>query len=227
MAALGTAIGNIVDRTALLYEINGQNIGFLQLDATVQETHTRSAKVTQNEVEDGSVVADNVVLGNERFQIQGLISEAPFPSNDIRDLALTVQNIGFNALSGAIGAISGGIITDAGAAIKRIAALIQLENFWRNKFPFTVLTGLKKYDNVIITNMTIPVSYKDGKSLRFTIDCEVIRLVESQTIDIPEENSNHSATNSQSLGKQAKAAASDAENGQGSILFQLYQKVSG
>lgn len=226
--AFDTALGAIINRTALLYKIGDQKIGFLQLDATVSETHTRSAKITQNEIEDGSNVADNVVLENEKFSIEGLISEAPFPSSDIRDLALQVQNVGFNALSKATGAISGGIIPDAGASIKRIIALIQLEGFWKNKIPFLVLTGVKKYDNVLIKNMSIPVSVKDGKSLRFKIDCEVVKIVESQVITVPGSAvKNSSAVKKQPLGKQGSKAATAGESGQSSILFKAFKGLGG
>lgn len=226
--SLDTAFGSLLQRTALLYKIGGQNIGFLQLDATVSETHTRSAKITQNEIEDGSNVADNVVLENEKFSIEGLISESPFPSSDIRDIALQVQNVGFNFLSEKIGALSGGLITDAGASLKRVVALIQLENFWKNKVPFTVFTGVKKYDDVLISNMTIPVSHKDGKSLRFKVDCQVVKIVESQTITVPEEFvKNPSAVKKQSLAKQGVTEATAEETSKSSILFKAYKGLAG
>lgn len=222
--AFDTALGAIINRTALLYKIGGQKIGFLQLDATVNETHTRSAKITQNEIEDGSNVADNVVLENEKFSIEGIISESPFPSSDIRDIALQVQNVGFNALNKAVGSLSGGIIPSAGSTVKRVIALIQLENFWKNKIPFLVLTGVKKYDNVLIKNMSIPVTAKDGKSLRFKIDCEVVKIVESQTITVPENFlKNPSAVAKQSLGKQGTSVATAGETNQGSILFKAFK----
>jgi len=226
--AFDTIVGNIINRTALLYKINGQNIGFLQLDATINETHSRSSKITQNEIEDGSNVADNVILENEKFSIEGLISEAPFPSSDIRDVALQVQNAGFNALSDLVGSVSGGLIPSAGATVKRIIALIQLENFWKNRLPFIVITGLKKYENVLIRNMSIPVTAKDGNSLRFKIDCEVVRIVESQTVTVPEEFlKNPSAVKKQSLGKQGTNAASNGEAAQGSILFKAFKGLGG
>lgn len=227
MSVFGSTLGALVKRTVLFYELEaGGKIGFLQLDATTRETHQRIAQVTQNEIEDGATVADNINLKNEKFQIEGIISEAPLPSNDIRDIALSVQNFGFGALSSAVGSLSGGLIPDAGAILKRIIAVIQLENFWKNKIPFTVLTGLKKYDNVIITNLSIPVDYKDGNSLRFTASCEVVRLVTSQTIDVPEKNSNHSKPKKQSIGKKTKSIASLKEKGS-SVLFDLLKKVGG
>lgn len=225
MALLDTVVGNVINRTAFLYKIGGQNIGFLQLDATVNENHTRSSKITQNEIEDGSNVADNVVLENERFSIEGIISEAPFPSSDIRDIALQVQNVGFSILDKAIGSISGGLIPSAGATAKRVIALTQLENFWKNKIPFQVITGLKKYDNVLIQNMSIPVTAKDGKSLRFKVDCQVVKIVESRTVSVPESAlKNPSAVKKQSFGKQA---AAESTTSQGSILFKAFKGLSG
>lgn len=224
MTVFGTALGNIINRTIIMYEIGGQKIGYVQLDATISENHTRTSKITANEIEDGSNISDNVILENEKFSIEGLISEAPFPSSDVRDIALQIQNKGFGLLSKGIGSISGGLIPDAGATIKRIVALLQLEGFWSNRIPFTVLTGLKKYDNVIIQNMSIPVTYKDGKSLRFKIDCQVLKIVESKTVTIPEEftkKSGHSSTKKQSLGKQGTSVASERQS---SVAYKIFNK---
>lgn len=222
MADFNTALGNVINRTALLYEIDGQNIGFLPLDATISESHTRTSSIPKNEVEDGTVIADNVVLQNERFEITGLISEAPFSRSDIRDIALQVQNQGFEILQDAIGSISSAVLNSSGPSIKRIVALKQLENFWGNKIPFTVLTGLKKYDNVLINEITIPVGVKDGGSLRFTVRCESIRVVESRTITVPEGSTVPGAVNKQNVGKQTADGASDSESEQGSILFNAF-----
>lgn len=221
--SFNTALGNIINRTALLYEIDGQKIGFLQLDATVSENHTRTATITQNEIEDGSKVSDNVVLGNEKFEITGLISEAPFSRSNILDIASQVQNQGFQALNDAIGSIGSGVLSSAAASVKRIIALTQLESFWKNKIPFTVLTGLKKYENVLINEISIPVNAKDGKSLRFTVRCESVRIVESQTVSIPESVTEAGATAKQGLGKKAAQEAASSEEGQASILFNLYK----
>lgn len=225
MAEFGEFIAPAIGRTAFLYEINGQKIGFLQLDATVRETHSRSARITSNEIEDGSTVADNVVLDNETFTIEGLISERPFKSTDIRDVASQVANAGFNVLGNAIGAISGGILPETSSILKRAVALIQLENFYKNKIPFQVVTGLKIYNNVLIRSMEIPVTSKDGKSLRFTVNCEVVKIVSSQNASIPEDKSLAGNVKEQSTGKQAAEAASEAASANNdSILFKWFLK---
>lgn len=218
MTVLSTAIGNIVNRTAFFYNLGSGKIGFIQLDCTVSETHSRTAKVSQNEIEDGSEIADNVVLGNEKLTIEGIISEAPLPSGDIRDIANTVTQKGFSFLNKKAGVLSGGLIKNAGPTIKRIIALIQLENFWKNKVPFTIITGLKKYDNVIITGLEIPVDFKTGKSLRFKIDCEVVRVVKSKKVKLSnlKKKVAHSASDKSKLAKQATKAADP----KGSIAFQ-------
>lgn len=222
MTILDTAIGAALSRTVLFYSFGTGRLGFLQLDATINEAHSREASITENEIEDGSTVADNVILRNEKFTIEGIISEAPLKSKDIRDLALNVQRVGFAALSKGVGAISGGVIPNAGAIAKRITAIIQLEGFWKNRVPFTVITGLKKYDNVIITELTIPVDYRDGLSLRFTAKCESVRLVKSGVFKLSELKSKAGAASKQDLGKKAAKAASDAASKKASILFKLF-----
>lgn len=227
MTSLGAAFSGLINRTVFFYDIGGGQLGFLQLDCTVKENHERVASISQNEIEDGANVADNVVLQNQKFSLEGIISEAPFTSRDLRDVALRVQNAGFGALESALGSVGGGVLSGTAASLKRVVALIQLERFWENAIPFTVLTGLKRYDNVLIKSLSIPVTSRDGKSLRFNVECEQVRIVQSQSIFVPENTSTTGAATNQSLGKQATKAATDAESSKGSILFNLYKKVGG
>jgi len=52
-------------------------IGFLKLDASLKESHNRTARVTENEIEDGSVISDHVKLDPKTLTMEGVISDTP------------------------------------------------------------------------------------------------------------------------------------------------------
>ena len=52
-------------------------LGIMTLDISERETHTLSAMVTENEIEDGSVVSDHIRKNPRSVTIDGFISEFP------------------------------------------------------------------------------------------------------------------------------------------------------
>lgn len=50
-------------------------ISTLQVDVTVSESHDLPSTVTEKPVEDGSSINDNVILGNEKLSISGILTD--------------------------------------------------------------------------------------------------------------------------------------------------------
>jgi len=49
----------------------------MQLDASINEGHTRTAKVSVSPIEDGTTISDHVTLEPVSLSIEGLISDVP------------------------------------------------------------------------------------------------------------------------------------------------------
>lgn len=201
----------------------------LQLDASVSETHNRKSKISANEIEDGSQINDHITLDPESLTIEGLISEAPL------SLAQALANVATTAAGGAIGGAGGALATAGIASLSSnllrtsqnpsVDALFKLEELWTKRVPFTVVTGLKTYKNMVIESITIPRSKDIGKSLRFTVNLMQLKIVRSKTVIIPEANldeqAGHSAASKANIGKQKTAAASAATTRGSSVAFDV------
>jgi hypothetical protein len=208
---------------------SGAGKSVIEFDASLAETHTRSAEVSQNEIEDGSNVSDNVRLKPRKLQIKGLISDAPIGllgSAVGLGVASASQLASKAASNKALGTILG---TAAGTAVGSVAGIITgsprdpkkvwraLDEIYEAREPFTVVTALQRYENMVITELSAPRSSTVGKGLEFDVTLEQVRIVQSSAIKVAVFKSgvNGAATQAK-LGKQA---GKEAENS--SILFRL------
>jgi len=223
MSSLSLILGEAQFRTTLAE---------LRIDAALSIQHNATATPSKNPIEarSGDPIdnfTDHVRLENRTVSIEGLVSEAP----------LSVIGSAFNIFTGAASGLVGsqlsgqlgGFATQALAAgLGSIAGMIAsrneddlqypqrafdyLQELRDNRIPFSILTRLRKYENMIITNISVPQAAVDGGSLRFTAQLEQIEIVQTQVVLLPETSTtNPSAASKQNLGKQAKEAA-NADN---------------
>lgn len=200
-------------------------IGFLKLDASLSETHNRTAQVTDNEVEDGTVVSDHIKLNPKTLSISGQISDAP-----VSILGLGVSS---DDILGAAQDFAGG---DKGAfeglvknpKRKPDEAWGYLNQLMEKRSPFSVVTGLQRYENMTLTSLSAPRSSKDGKSLMFTGELKQVVIVKSSTVKIPAFKMKDDAKGGSSkgkLGKQNGKNATDAQANNSSFFLKLTQKA--
>lgn len=212
-------------------------IDALTLDAADSIDHESSATVTQNPIEDGSLVSDNVKLDNRKVTISGIVSEAP----------ISILGSAFNVFTGAVaskattelggfarGAAATGIGSIGGLITNRNAndvkfpnkAYTYLQELLKARTPFTLVTSLEKYKNMICTRISVPQRKENGGSMLFTATFEQITVVQTKTILVPEKNlKNASGASKQNLGKQPVKEAA-AQNTKGStVLFDAFKKV--
>lgn len=80
-----------------------------------------------------------------------------------------------------------------GRAADAFRELVRLQ---RSKTPFVVSTGLARYENMLIKELSVPRSAEDGRSVRFTATIEEILVVGGQAPvnrDIISEDVRHTA----------------------------------
>ena len=245
MGLLSFLLGNQPVRTKFT-DPNNNDSDLLMFDATISETPTYTAEPTDYAVEEGPDVTDNVRLKPITFQLEGLISETPITLK--AQAAGLVTAIGANlgakvgGFNSQLGAIAGGFIgsrlfkdssegVDANGDTRVLnpadIARKVLEETYKNKRLFTVVTKRRKYDSMIITSLSFPRALADGKALRVSIQLKQIRVVAPQTIAITkniESNAAHGAPKT-NLGQQSASALNDQKKNQGSLLFQGLTKL--
>jgi len=145
-----------------------QFIGFtvIQFDASISESHVYSANVTQNPVENGANVTDNIVVNPVSLTMNGFITDTPVK------ILLNVLNPREKSGSDSLSK----------------TAHDELVGLFNSKTPFTVITGLKKYENMVLTNLTFPRDSKTGKSVRFNCTLTEIILAKFTVESIETEN---------------------------------------
>lgn len=132
------------------------SIGAITLDATIREFHKSRYTVTDHPIESGGFVTDHVYEEPFHLLIEGEISNSPV--------------VIFSSLPG---------ISD-----RRIEAFDQLNLLAKNKDVVSVVTGLKIYDNLVITTLFFPRDQKTGGRLQFSAEFQQANFVNSEIVGV-------------------------------------------
>ena len=166
-------------------------ISNLTIDATLTESHSTEAEVTENPVEQGVVIADHIDLKPETFTLTGVISGTPLNlSASIAGAATAAGAFVGQSVIGPLGALAGvgagavmGLTSDPNNRMKN--SFEALRDLQAKRVPFTVITGLKRYTDMVITSLTISRDGKSGRSFTFTATLKKVRIVQSKVSKIP------------------------------------------
>jgi len=141
---------------ATLLGVKGPEIGPIQIDAAITETHSLSAQVVQHPIEDGAEIADHISLNSRTYQLEGVVARAP------------------NSVAGAL--------TQGLFSRKDQEAYLDLETLFENREPFVVVTGLRVYPSMVFSRFTVRRNKDTGQVLSFSAEMVEIRVVKSETV---------------------------------------------
>lgn len=122
-------------------------IGEVAIDVTLHEDHVYDTYVTDHPVEDGTVFTDHQVLLPVVLNIEGRVTDA------------SITFLGIPKLS---------------KANEAYRSLVELQT---RRQPFTVVTGLNVYENMILQNVSFPRTARDGQSIRFHATLREIQVI--------------------------------------------------
>ena len=200
-------------------------IGFLKLDASLKENHVRKATVSDNELEDGTIASDHVRLTPLSLTMDAVVSDTP-----ISILGLGVSTDDF---LGAANDFFGGEKSAFEDLVKNdtrtpAEAWAYLNDTMELRTPFSVVTALDRYENMIITSLSAPRTAQNGKDLAFSIELREIITIKSSTTTIPGFKLGDGADSASSKGKLGKQSAKEANANQAdnsSALLKVFKKA--
>jgi hypothetical protein len=128
-----------------------KKIGFLELDAVINETINLKNTVTSAPIETGENVTDHVYNEPLEFSMECIISD----SDVIRAFSFQPN------------------------PVARIQAYESLVDMWKARTPLDVVAGYEVYPNMSITSISIPRANEDGDSIRFTVSFLQANILES------------------------------------------------
>jgi hypothetical protein len=149
----------------IIFGQDESNIGGIAVDASVTESHSSPCEITENPVEDGSTISDHAQIKPKELTIDGVITDTPlyFPIiQNIMGIVNKVQEL-FGKDSRSIDAYN---------------KFISLQN---TREPFTVITGLRKYDNMMLENFTVDRTAKSGGAIVFKAKMKQVVIAESKS----------------------------------------------
>lgn len=141
----------------------GNDLGNIELDAVLDEAHDWAVDATTNPVEDGAPVSDHVIEQPDALRIRCFVSDHPIVASE--------------SVSGTYNE------TSAGSRTQPIFEL--LNDLIKAREVMTVYTKHAEYSDMILQRVNIPRRADDGEALEFTCDFISIRVVETQTVDVP------------------------------------------
>lgn len=189
-------------------------ISEIVVDCTLQIVTDLTAQVSKNPVQKGSNISDHVQLEPLVLKIEGLISESPI-GNIQDEIASVLGGVaggvlgkvgqatkvggaglGGTGLGAAIGSKMGGYLTgyspDRTDGTFPQKAMGQLIDAYESRTPFLIRTffwtgseARKLYDSMVITALSFPQSPAEGRSLKFSLTAEKVKIVnlQVQTVD--------------------------------------------
>lgn len=194
---------------------NLQIFDILAIDATLQETHSAAAEVTEHPVEVGSDIADHVRPKPVELRVDGIVTNAPLQT-DLLSTALAASPLapGLAVAGAAAQALIGKaeFIKDAYNTLMNIRDNGQL---------VVIATPYRQYESMIMTDLQVVRDQKTGDALRFQLSFRQIVVVEgAKTITLPP-----MAQDGLSLGTQSTSAVGAAvKKSTDTFLFQMIGK---
>lgn len=140
------SVNNIVNK------ITGKNIGRIFADVKISESHRFQSNVTEQTLEDGSVINEHVIPQQPQVTLQ---------------IAETNNTMGSRLFGGSIG------------PQQTFDKLVQL---WEHTVPLTITTQHKQYKNMVIANMPILHRAPYRNALQISLDLRQLRFAKLHVI---------------------------------------------
>lgn len=179
---------------SLIGLVRGPKIGPVQVDVSLEETHSQSAETSQHPIEDGSDIADHRRVLAPVVTMEGVVSDAKVTLREqiqSRITGVTAQD-----------------------KYQRM-----LEAFEGSEV-FELVTGLRIYADMVFETFIVRRNSETGNVVRFSATMKQLEFADSQEVPIqPVEDKAKPTTNRGAKGKKVAPAAATSESG--SALFNV------
>lgn len=151
-----------------------RSIATFTAQCTIEETHTDTLEIVEHPVELGTSIADHSFLRPAELVITIGYSNSPGSSNLFGSLA--------SAVTGTVSGISSILSGSAPSQVKDVyEKFLMLQ---RKREPFEVLTGKRKYTNMLIQSMSETTTKETENSLVLKIAMKQVLIVTTKTLTI-------------------------------------------
>lgn len=155
----------------------------IALDVTTKFNTKWEGDLTKYPVSQGSDITDHITIRNNKFTLEGVISNTPFELHD------------------------GEYFSTYGTGTQRTKAAVDyLEEFFKNKTLFTLYSEFQKIDNCIITGIEFDQEAQEAINFKIAIEQTRLAFAKQVTLNVSKSTKKSVASNTNS-GGSAKAEA--------------------
>jgi len=140
---------------------------WLSVDATVREGYSQSARITDLNIEDGSVVNDHIIMSPPELEIEGIISDTPVDLNP-------------NPFAAFASGVDSLFSDDASTVIPAKNAYEFFRDKMAAKSAFNITTARDYYIDYYITSLRMPLSERTGRAMEFNIRMKKVTVIDLQ-----------------------------------------------
>ena len=177
---------------SLFYRADGYTVGSIKFDLLISENHSIEAQVSEHPIENGATVSDHVRVLPRKGSIVGLVTNHPLTPSPTPLPSEFVEKVSRIGHPGWLQSLANQYTTDAALTPKDFEAIPRLtpgesnraRNTWElfkllvaRREPVTIMTGVEKYADVIVTKVGTSREAGTGDSLRFSVDFQEIKFV--------------------------------------------------
>jgi len=148
------------------YGVDGGKVtGVLEFDLLLSESHNFQSTVTQHPIENGREVTDHIKNHLRTGSLTGLVS------------AYSIKLRTFTSLGDRIKSPFSFMDAEQNA-------YDTLEKIWQARTPITIVTLMRVYKDVAITDMKTAKSAEDGRSITFSISFKELKKVSLKRLEV-------------------------------------------
>lgn len=159
----------------------------IEFEASLAETHSRNSTPTKFPIENGKNISDHMILEPFELSITLIITDHPISSTTgLITSGISTLTSKLTPPSGTILAGLGGLslISSMFGNSPSVKAYEQILKIQEMGDPFTVLTSLKRYQDMVIGQMSVPREAQSGGSLIVTFSLHQLKIVRPKIVQI-------------------------------------------
>lgn len=169
----------------------------IQFDASVSETHTNTAALTDHPVEDGADITDHIRLNPEELSMNVIVTNNP---------PIILASLRAQPVSGF-----------ADPATRAEDTHEFLRNYMEANVLVRITTTLREYRNMAITSMSVERNKDTSNIVNIDLTFRQVIIATTESVDAPEPTETSAGrAKKKKVGKKAKPKASAAAGGKSS-----------
>ena len=154
---------------------------------TLEEVHHDEIEITDHPVEFGATISDHAFRRPSEIRISCGWSNSP-SNTSLGNVILAAGSALSGAVAGAAAAIGAGVVNILTGSAGQDVIVDMYDKIYKLQqglIPFDVVTGKRKYSNMLMKSLMVHTDQKSENILAVTMECREVIIARTQTVTVP------------------------------------------